>query len=484
METRLGERPPRDFPWETLAVALMACVIGYQLFVPPVVGLANNGDFERLMDRVGLQYVVSNYSDKYFNYINLTFATDAPRHETGLISSQQLLVEIALLVNRVVARSSLFDLRTLGAVNAGCFLAATWLVLQAARSFVTYSRFAVLGLWTLMFTDVGYVSYFNSIYSEPASLIFLMLTLGVSLRIIAAPRPSGWLAASHAAAATLFLFAKAQNVALGVLLAAWGICLIWRRPIPRWRAAAFALGGVLLACSLAGYHLAPRWTREANLYNAVFAGILIVSPFPADDLSAMGISDTLAQYARTNYYHTTAPVRDPAFVTAFYDRISQSRIVWFYLTHPQRMLAMMDKVAPSAFLLRPPGYGNFTKASGYAPQIISTRFALWSGLRARIPGRTWILGSVLTIMLMVGARAIARSTNATDRLLFVLFELFGLSAAGQFTVKFAGNGLMDNVKLLFLFNALADLSVIFAVAWAIESLAGRHGPLPNRRTFS
>ncbi len=30
---------------------------------------------------------------------------------------------------------------------------------------------------------------------------------------------------------------------------------------------------------------------------------------------------------------------------------------------------------------------------------------------------------------------------------------------------------MDNVKLLFLFNALVDLSLIFAVAWAIESLA-------------
>ncbi len=322
-------------------------------------------------------------------------------------------------------RNSLFDLRILGAVNAGCFLAATWLVLQATRSFVTSSRFAVLGLWTLMFTDAGYVAYFNSIYSEPASLIFLMLTLGASLRIIAAPRPSGWLVASYAAAAVLFIFAKAQNVALGMLLAVWGVCLVVRRPIPRWRTLAIALAGGLLACSLVGYHLAPRWTREANLYNAVFAGILRVSPSPADDLSALGISGALTRYARTNYYHTTAPVRDPAFVAAFYDKISQSRIVWFYFTHPQRMLAVADKQAPSALLLRPPGYGNFTKASGYPPQAISQRFALWSELRARIPGRTWVLGSALAIMLMLEALGIARSVNLTDRLLLVLFGGLG-----------------------------------------------------------
>jgi hypothetical protein len=454
----------------------MACVIGYQLFAPPVVGLANNGDFERLMDEVGLQYTVNAYGDRYFNYINLTFASGAPRQDTGLVSSQQLLVELALFVNRVVARDSLFDLRVLGAVNAGCFLAATWVVLRAARSFVRSSRFAVLALWAVMFTDVGYFAYFNSIYSEPASLIFFMLIVGISLRMIAAPRPGGWLAASYAAAAALFVFAKAQNVATGVLLAGWGACLVWRWATSRWRATAIALAGFVLACSLTAYADAPRWTREANLYNAVFAGILAVSPSPADDLSALGLDGALAKYARTNYYHTAAPVRDPSFVSLFYDRISQSRIVWFYLTHPRRMLAVADEIAPGAFLLRPPGYGNFPKASGYPPQATSRRFAYWSSLRARVPGRLWILGSALIGILIAGARALIRPARSTERLLWGLFALIGLSAAAQFVVKFAGNGLMDNVKLLYLFNASVDLGVTFVVAWAIEARARKSSP--------
>ncbi len=94
-----------------------------------------------------------------------------------------------------------------------------------------------------------------------------------------------------------------------------------------------------------------------------------------------------------------------------------------------------------------------------------------------LPGSAWLLGVVLAAVSLGGSLGIARSANPTRRLLFLLFALLGLLAAMQYAVKFAGTGVLDNIKLLLLFNALMDLCLIFAVAWAFERwLPGRSHP--------
>jgi hypothetical protein len=51
---------PAEFPsgrgFVAAVVVVAAAILGWQLLVPPVVGLANNGDFEKIMGVVGLRY--------------------------------------------------------------------------------------------------------------------------------------------------------------------------------------------------------------------------------------------------------------------------------------------------------------------------------------------------------------------------------------------------------------------------------------------
>ena len=50
-----------------LAVVLVAAVLlSLQLLLPPIIGLANNGDFERVMGPVGLQCRTEDPAEKYF----------------------------------------------------------------------------------------------------------------------------------------------------------------------------------------------------------------------------------------------------------------------------------------------------------------------------------------------------------------------------------------------------------------------------------
>ena len=83
------------------AVALSGILLAVQLLVPPVVGLANNGDFERVLGPAGLKSTAVGRSEQYFSWIVLQFE-DAPRgwYATGLKTSEVLLARAARLASR------------------------------------------------------------------------------------------------------------------------------------------------------------------------------------------------------------------------------------------------------------------------------------------------------------------------------------------------------------------------------------------------
>lgn len=454
--------------WDALVVLAMACAIGYQLFLPPVVGLANNGDFERLMGRVGLQYTVQGYEDKYFSYIITRFRVVEPWWNSGVISSQQLLLKIALVANRVLSKDGFLDLRVIGAVNAVFFLASVWLALYASRPFPIASRTVLLGLVALIFVDVGYVAYFNSIYSEPASLIFFILVLAASFFAIAALRPNLWHLALYSVAAALFISARAHNSTLGWLLALWGVRLFWRWPMPSWRLGVLATAAALAALSYWHYTTRPAFIREAQLYNAVFSGILVNSPSPGEDLSALGLDPRLAELANTNAFQPNSALKDDEFRRVFFGVVGQTRIVWFYITRPGAIVRAARLQARDALLTRPPCCGNFPKESGYRPRAQSRAFAVWSDLRTRWHVSLGILVSLFISQLGAGVVAVRRSASLTSRLLSELFIILGLMAVVQYVTKFVGDGLLDTGRQLHLFNVLIDTSFIIVVLWVVN----------------
>jgi len=65
----------------------------------------------------------------------------------------------------------IFDLRLMGAVHAALFLFTFYLFLPLVRSLTLVHRWGILLVVLLIFTDVMYVSYFNSLYMDTAALL-------------------------------------------------------------------------------------------------------------------------------------------------------------------------------------------------------------------------------------------------------------------------------------------------------------------------
>ncbi len=454
----------------------MACLIGRQLLLPPIIGLADNGDFERLMGQVGVRYLTEDYDERYFRYINQTFAVGEPWWSSGVISSQLLTLRAALALNRFLRSDGLLDLRVVGASNLLLFLVSAGVVLRAGRRLPVGLRLLLSGLTVLIFTDVGYICYFNSFYSEPASVAYLLLLVGVSLHVVLTTTPGRVLMASYFVAAILFVLAKAQNVPLGGLAAAWSVFLFrhWRGR--RWRTATLRWVITLALFTTAAYYFAtPRDLREATLYNTLFYGILRVSPSRDADLRFFGLAPGLAVYANTTYYTPGIPRDDPQFRLAVSSHVTQSRVVWFYATHPSRLLAVLARGALLARHIHPPGQGNFTADSGRPPRARSRDHAHWSRFRSSWPREPWFLLGLCVAGFAGGIAQVVRARTRVQRELAGLFLLLVVMAAGQYLVKFIGNGLLDTVKQLFLFNVLVDLCLVAGVLWTAHALSAAVG---------
>lgn len=470
---------------ELTALALVLLLVLAQLMWPPIVGLASNGDFERMMKWGGLEYVTQDYNEKYFAWINreFRFAHSAWRAWRGFPSSEAIFVKLGAIVGDWLLPSDRFDLRIIGIVHLLGFLAAFWLLLRGWRAATQLSPLWLLPGFLLLFCDLGYTAYFHSFYSEPASLIFLLAMVGAGLYLTAQP-DLGTLTV-FCLCAGLFIAAKPQNFALVPALLLFCARLWFLRRERAWRGllAVFAL--TLVAAAVLLNLIAPHY-RDATRYHSVFYGILKDSPTPEQDLRALGLDERFAALANTTTFHQNLPldINSPEFRADFLDRINHFKVLRFYLTHPHRLLEKLRLTAERGYTLRLEYAGNYEKASGRPAHSKAYRWSWWSSFKQEHwPKSLWLLAGyclLLVGLLLKGYRRAASSGG--------LLREFGLSLwlmlLAAFVTPIIGDGESDLTKHLFLFNALFDLSLLFLTAYLAARLwRARAGKIPMSRAL-
>jgi hypothetical protein len=98
---------------------------------PSLVGMADNGDFGRVMYPFGLEYTTADQSQRYFNYVNQFLAFGTPS-DIIYPTSTLWIVGLAVGVNKAL-HSALFDLSVLGDIYAVLFAAGVFLLVRGLR---------------------------------------------------------------------------------------------------------------------------------------------------------------------------------------------------------------------------------------------------------------------------------------------------------------------------------------------------------------
>jgi hypothetical protein len=459
---------------EVVALFAAAAIVGCQLFLRPIVGLADEGDFVKIADPVGLRSAVEPAFDRFFHYVNRDWQI-GPRSPVVFWSSELSLVAAARLLSSGLAREGTFDLLALGAVHTAVFLAALGLLLRAGRPLRPPARLAFAALLIFFFTDVGYAALFNSFYAATASLLGLLLLAGATALLVASPAPGPLLCATYWGAAIFFVTSKPQESVQAPLLAILGLALMRRTEGPGRARGSLLFALLLCAAGAFSYGAVPRAQRDTALFNKVFQDMLVSSSEPRADLEELGLPPDWASHAGSNAFASASPFGRIEFQGRFLDAVSYRSVVLFYLRHPARLARLLAEGAARALQLRPRYLGNFTKESGAAPTEKSRAFAAWSGARARLsPLGPWLLpvlwGANLAAAFVLWRRPAAQVSRAGAALATLV--LLSITA---FLVCTLSEGLPDLVRHLHAFNAMTDLTLLADAAGLVALAAARTG---------
>ncbi|MDQ0194540.1 glycan biosynthesis hexose transferase WsfD [Paenibacillus wynnii] len=447
----------------------------YLLFSSPFVGVADNGDYLRMMNTIGLNYynAAESYADRFFSFSHSRFAYDH-LFKGFYPSSQIFLVLLPRLIGGLF-HGSYFDIRLLAAVYVFLLLAATWLLVRtnAHGSYVT--GLLLGGSLLFVFYDIGYLAYFNSLFGEPVSMVFMLLTFALGLRLTGQERPTVKGLILFFISVLFLTSSKIQNAPIGIAFALIFLRFAALKGQGSWRKVSLWFSAAIFLISVLLYATAPKDLKHINLYQTVFFGILNQSPDVRGDLKQLGLPERLEVLAGTNFFQQDTVIKqnDPSLQPDFYARVSHKDVLFFYIKNPDRLIHNMKYAAANGMSIRPYYLGNYEIGEGNPKGALSYTYSTWSQFKNKhIPHSLGFL-SVFYLLYFTGILfQYFRSKNIRERVAGELLMLVGLIGIFSFLVPILGDGRADIGKHLFMFNVSFDMMVVVMFGWLVHKLVG------------
>lgn len=473
MFNKLKDLPLDWFQW--LMLGLAAATMVYQLAIPPIIGVADNGDWSKITNAAGLKQIPLDTSEhtRYFTpklaYGEPGWRGWRPRYWV----SGRVFARIAAPLGRLVSRDGLFDMRVIGFLHALTLLVALGLVMAGTHSLLAIPRRLTAVLLVFVFTDVGYIAFLNTFYAQAESLIFLIMTAGFFALALTAQRFQRLIFLGFVISAIAFATSKPQEAPQVLILSALAMALArflrLERPLRMGVAAAL----LMLIMSAGSYLGASTVLKVPNLFNVVFFDVLRYSPDPMADMAALNLPPDWFGYVGKHAFVKDTPLAIDGFQQELLKRVGFSKLLAFYLTRPSRLWAHLSRRATSAFTLIN-NQSHFSRESGIR-EGTHGRLRFWSDFKKRVvPGSVWTLIAIFIVHLGAAVRLwVKHARTSSFRLGLMGFAALNLMATGAFLIASMGDGPVDVIRQLYAFNAMTDLMLITDAAFVTQAIASR-----------
>lgn len=386
-----------------MATLLCAGIVGWLLFAEPLHGYSDNGNFQLLMatndiyqlkgSQVG--YTIQQYGlMRFYNQVHL-----------DQLSSQSVVIQIAVWLNRLCFSRDLFDIRFLGGVYYGLYLGSVWLFVNGlvghARRFRNY---ALAGITTLVIADSAFTLYFNSFYPHALTFILVLYVVGLFLSILRYKKENVWYTLAFFIASYALLMVNEANGLLLVPLTLMGIGIL-ARPSGRWiHGTAVCFLGLLM---LVGWMSANNQTSEVtqmNKYQAMTQGRMLATRHPERISQTTGIDPQFTLMKGQSYYPNGYTALQPESRYAkrhFSSRYNLTWLITSYIAAPKQFVKLLNMSARNMLLIRPRLSGSQSLKSGVQPFHQSNYFSIFSHILATFYPRKYAFNVLLAIALSI-----------------------------------------------------------------------------------
>ena len=379
-----------------IVTVIAALAVSGILFLPNYLGVANDGTTDAIMNAAGIYYIEEDPGDIYNNYFIKTYSRIAAgKEEQGkTLNSQVIIIKIAAAIDDMVTGDKYFDIRFLGLIYMLLYLPAVYLFIkQVCERVKRFSEiFVIAAAGLIIFSDAGYVTYFNSFYPEALWFITMLYCVGFAMSFQKSKSGAGDLLnlLLFLMSAVVLISSRRQCAVIGFIFTVYCIRLIFIRRSLIWGAsciaAAFVLSILGVVCFL-GYQ---SDFSETSKFHAMTRGVLFESANPAETLAEFGIDSSYELLADASAYDYLPLVKagDASLYHGFMDKYSTQDIVVYYLRHPGSLLGMIDVSIGSGMNIPRSNCGNYEKSVGLPKMAKSLFWSAWSTFKMTSAPRT------------------------------------------------------------------------------------------------
>ncbi len=472
-------------------ILAIGIIIGV-LFVQPQVGVADQGDFNRIMSISGLSLLDSDANNpnfiRFMKYIVTDYQITSINNLTSTILGSSL-GYLIILINNICKSfgQTIFKTQYLAIIYSIIYILSFSIILKSLN-IKNRMKFIILEISILFFFfDGNYLIWFNSLYGEPMMFTTLVLFIASVLNYI----HYKYILKKNEKifskiffilfSAFLFLGSKLQVLTSLPIIILFIIKILFdnRHSLNKINLSILCI----VFCFVIAYPVGiSRNSDDLNVdtqYNSVFYGILKDSKTPEQDLIDLGLNPNMAVDAGKNAYldddkYVKYSPKSELTAKEFYHNINNLKLAKFYLFHPQRLLNGMNYTASKAFSTSTM-LGKYYRNYSEEPVTDFNRFTLWSTFRQNVlPHELYFIVSVYLLLAIYSLyKYIKNKSNLEIKAKLLLLWTIMLIGAIQFPMPFVGNGEADTAKQLFLFNFIFDgllLSVFSYIIFKIIDL--------------
>ena len=459
---------------EAFFIAILGIILFYTLFMNPIVGKCDNGDFARMYGQSGLMDFAKNPKDLYDGSVHRIYKINwlcfilpwAPNWVAGVLIAK---ISIFLYALFDITVSETFNISMQAFVYCVMYLTAVFMILKYKK--MTKMMKIASGIFiTVFFTDINYIAYFNSFFGEAAVIVFMLLFIGTTLNLISKENPGKFDVVAFFICSGGFILAKTQELPLLVFMyLVYGAVYYYYKDKRKITVIAVS---IVTALSVLMFVSINDFTNMNNMYQAVFMGILRDSKNPEQDLEDLGLDKNLAYLKDYGFYDDTNPVdRTGEYLKSnFYSKMSSVKVLKYYLTHPDRMWEKMNVSAEHAYDFHEINKGNFEKGQYPNNKIVNTvRYNLikkYPGIHRNI----YIYLTFSAIYFVICLWYLIKYKKKETKILALMCIFLLASGSSQSILPIIGSGQADFGKHLFLLNLSYDVMIGVAIVWFIYNI--------------
>lgn len=454
-----------------LSVLLGVVVLALVLFVPPVYGISDNGEFGQILAGNGLYKLDRGQEDEYFSYAGIKYGVNKCHTEVKApVTSVNLFIKAAMLLNQLFAKDKMiFDIRYYGFLLGLYFLLALYLLVEAVTERFPGGAYLTAGLCVFIFCDTAYLLWFHSFYGE--GIIYPSLVMLVACVI--QPEAGRYKTAAIITggfSAVLMVMAKPGDVMLWLLATGAFLFILYQNLRRNSRKKVTIACGIIAVIFLTGGIAAANvWGKVSNIerYHAMTRAMMSSSDNPRETAEFFGLDESYSLLDGTSAYERF-PVIDAdneLLVRDFYSKYGTGRIILYYLSHPGDFLTMLETAASQSYEIDGGTVGNYSRESGNAAGDNVFFFRAYSEAKAvYVPGTLGFLLIFGAVFCVLGRK----DWSCTGFLFYCL--VMGCVAMAVSVIR---SGAVEAARDMFFYNVAFDIALFIMTAQFINWIWAR-----------